>query len=72
MENHGKDVQNQSRRDLLKKAYKAPVVVALGTMAASQEAKATWWFTRDRHSSNSSSSLTGTTCNRCFRFPCCC
>ena len=70
-----KDVEqeiDQSRRKLLKKTYTAPVVIALGSMAFSADAGASWWGHRHTfgcgHSNrrrNESSSLRNSRCRRC-------
>jgi len=66
---------DQSRRNLLKKSYTAPAMVALGSMSFSVEAKAGWfWGTKkDTGSSSGGSSLSGgSTCQVCFCSPCIC
>lgn len=78
METEKKDVEecDLSRRALLKKAYSAPVVIALGTMSYSQDAKAFGWHFWGGHHGGGhhggGSSLGGGTCNICHSFPCCC
>jgi len=76
------EVCDTSRRKLLKKAYTAPVVVALGSMAFSTQAQAKHFGacffgcgcpTSGGNSSSSSLSSGGGKCNICgFPFPCKC
>ena len=64
------EVCDTSRRKLLKKAYAAPVVVALGSMAFSADARA-WGHRRGGSSSSSSVSGGHNWCGMCRKaWPC--